>query len=779
MKKLLLVCLGLMIAAGAVFAVDYDKATVTDAVAAWESGQQLTDYQYQVLRDLRIYRENPGQIDYTGGPDAFGYTYKDSEEGDGPVYDWVDITATGTEIGQFLSDDDREGPLPIGFSFPFYGNTYTDFYVHSNGVVALVDLGGSASFTNQALPGFAGPVIAWCWDDFNINSGLYGAVYYETVTIGSQQALVMSYIDCAHYSSPSSGSMTGQLILFEDGTILTQYAEFVDPWPVDSQTIGIEDGGGVNYLQADYNTTPVDYPYAGLAIEFYPPAGGPDASLSGYVYDADTNDPIVDATVTLGGNSTMTDGSGFYEFPSLYSGMFAWTVGAPGYNGQSGDVDILPGANTVDFYLDPVNLDADVLVVDVDATLDSGPAINGILQGLGYTTLYTNDFFAYDWFNYDKVFLFTGIYPNDFDIATDSPEETLIIDFLNGGGKLYFEGGDNFGYTPPANLLPLLPLDGANDGSGDLVNVLGENDLAGLDMNYLGENSFIDELIPSAAGTQILVNPADNFGCGVVNNDVALFSFEVGMLEDNVDWTREDIIAVVMDYLCAAPPMYEVIVECTTPIIPMDGGYACFNVTVNNNTQMSHTALIWANVYCPGQCVAGPFGFYCMEFPPGTTYFDNVCVWVPAGAGAGDYQFNVMVGAIQQGYIAAMGSAMFTKEGMNTASVGAPDLVFRGFGVAGETAEAGLPTTYEMSNVYPNPFNPTANVNIALPETAELTVSVFNIMGQEVATLASGQFQAGTHNFVLDGSNLASGLYFVRATVPGQLNAMQKVTLMK
>ncbi|MCB2211082.1 carboxypeptidase regulatory-like domain-containing protein [bacterium] len=779
MKKLLLVCLSLMIAAGAVFAVDYDKEAVQIAKQTYFSGQELTADQYIMLREMKIIRPDGPSIDFVGGPDAFGYTYKDSEEADGPAYVWEDITGTGTEIGDLLGDDDVEGPLPIGFTFTYYGVDYTEFYVHSNGCVSLVDLGGTASWSNNSLPAFPGPVIAWCWDDFDINSGVDGDVFYETRMVDSQNALVMSYVDCAHYSGPASGLMSGQMILFEDGTIKLQYNYFDANWPVDVQSIGIEDGGGVNFLQADFYDVPANYPYDNLAIEFYPPAGGPDASLSGYVYDADTNDPIVGATVTLGGNSTMTDGSGFYEFLDLYSGMFSWSVSATGYTGQSGDVDILPGANAVDFYLAPVNLDADVLIVDVDETLDSGPAIDAVLQGLGYNTLYTNDFFAYDWMNYDKVFLFTGIYPNDFDIATDSPEETAIIDFINGGGKLYLEGGDNFGFTPPANLMALLPIASTNDGGGDLVNVMGENDLAGLDMNYLGENNWIDHIEPTADASRILYNPADDAGCGILNNDFALFSFELGMLEDNLDWTREDIVSLIMDYLCAAPPMYEVIVECTTPIIPMDGGYACFNITVNNNTQMSHSALIWANVYCPGDCVAGPFGFMCMEFPPGTTYFDNVCVWVPAGASAGDYQFNVMVGAIQQGYIAAMGSAMFTKEGQNIASVGTPDLVFRGFGVAGETAAAGLPTTYQMSNVYPNPFNPTANVNIALPETAELTVSVFNIMGQEVATLASGQFQAGTHNFVLDGSNLASGLYFVRATVPGQLNAMQKVTLMK
>lgn len=70
------------------------------------------------------------------------------------------------------------------------------------------------------------------------------------------------------------------------------------------------------------------------------------------------------------------------------------------------------------------------------------------------------------------------------------------------------------------------------------------------------------------------------------------------------------------------------------------------------------------------------------------------------------------------------------------------------------------PGAYRLSAAYPNPFNPTTAVSVALPAPGELTVAVFNTKGQQVATLASG-------------------LYFVHAKVPGKLNAMQKVMLVK
>jgi len=56
---------------------------------------------------------------------------------------------------------------------------------------------------------------------------------------------------------------------------------------------------------------------------------------------------------------------------------------------------------------------------------------------------------------------------------------------------------------------------------------------------------------------------------------------------------------------------------------------------------------------------------------------------------------------------------------------------------------------------------------------------VYNLMGQQVAMLANGRMNAGTHSFTFDASDLASGLYFVRATVPDRLDKVQKIMLVR
>ena len=90
-----------------------------------------------------------------------------------------------------------------------------------------------------------------------------------------------------------------------------------------------------------------------------------------------------------------------------------------------------------------------------------------------------------------------------------------------------------------------------------------------------------------------------------------------------------------------------------------------------------------------------------------------------------------------------------------------------------------LPSSYEFQSPYPNPFNPTSMLTIALPEAGNLKVQVFNMLGQQVATLADGQYNAGYQKLVLDGGSLASGTYLVRAEVPGKLDISRKVQLIK
>jgi flagellar hook assembly protein FlgD len=66
---------------------------------------------------------------------------------------------------------------------------------------------------------------------------------------------------------------------------------------------------------------------------------------------------------------------------------------------------------------------------------------------------------------------------------------------------------------------------------------------------------------------------------------------------------------------------------------------------------------------------------------------------------------------------------------------------------------------------YPNPFNPSTNIKFVMPQRDEVTLEVFNVLGQLVAREILGERQAGENTVAFDGSNLASGMYNYRLTV--------------
>ena len=100
-----------------------------------------------------------------------------------------------------------------------------------------------------------------------------------------------------------------------------------------------------------------------------------------------------------------------------------------------------------------------------------------------------------------------------------------------------------------------------------------------------------------------------------------------------------------------------------------------------------------------------------------------------------------------------------------------------------------VPQAYALGQNYPNPFNPSTRIGFSLPQAGTVTLSVFNLLGQQIATLVNGPMTAGIHETVWDGRDaagrvLASGVYFYRIEVKGldggaAYTAMRKMALLK
>ena len=94
-----------------------------------------------------------------------------------------------------------------------------------------------------------------------------------------------------------------------------------------------------------------------------------------------------------------------------------------------------------------------------------------------------------------------------------------------------------------------------------------------------------------------------------------------------------------------------------------------------------------------------------------------------------------------------------------------------------------MPERFGLETAYPNPFNPVAVVPFALPEAAQVRISVYDVRGRRVAVLASGVYAAGRHRVLFDGSGWSSGVYLVRSemvTNGGEVHQFtQLLTLVK
>ncbi len=255
--------------------------------------------------EFQSYEQSKGDLDQrtghellfnAGGPDAYGYFWVDSDQADGPAFDWIDISGIGTNIVDQLGDDTFTGPHQIGFSFPYYESVFDQCYIGSNGLISFSpdDLSTrfKTSIPNDSVPN---AMLAWLWDDLNPidDDNANAAVYFHT----DGERCIIQFVDYPEYMAAPGDVITAQVILHSNGTIKYQYLAIDSGFDTEHATIGIESPSGADGLEVAYLTP---YLKDSLAVTFINPLQWLTVSQNAGAIDPGLADTL-DVTITTQG----------------------------------------------------------------------------------------------------------------------------------------------------------------------------------------------------------------------------------------------------------------------------------------------------------------------------------------------------------------------------------------------------------------------------------------------------------------------------------------------
>ncbi|MEM9077708.1 MAG: choice-of-anchor D domain-containing protein [Bacteroidota bacterium] len=253
--------------------------------------ENFSRIQEKGFKDSRI----GAPIELSMGRDlGFGYTWIDSDEPGGPVNNFVDITAFGLDLTGFLIDGagfgDGTVSLALPFPFEFYGIQYEQLFVNANGLLSFQPP-TTPTFINGQIPVNDGSnnIIAPLWTDLEPQNG--GSVHI----LGFTDAVIIQWTNAPTFTTGAdTGTVTFQIILFDDGTIDVYYENVSSAIFLENATVGIENADGSDGAQVAFNTP---YLRDGLALRFI----APEIPLTPFISDISPLSGVVPA----GGETTL------------------------------------------------------------------------------------------------------------------------------------------------------------------------------------------------------------------------------------------------------------------------------------------------------------------------------------------------------------------------------------------------------------------------------------------------------------------------------------------
>ncbi len=714
----------------------------------------------------------------TGGPDPFGYCWIDSDELDGPVYDWIEISTSGRsaityEAPYFHGDDNMSPPIAIGFSFPFYGIDRTEMYIDTNGEILLADNLWFNHYPNVGwesdgnmfnyvypIPGYSQMpgLIAAYWDDLLVNEGV-GDVYYETFGDEPNRYCVIEWYNFRYcYGTVETETLTFEIILHESGEIVFQYLDTnigqtgsVCPHDDgrsstiaiqnDTATIGLcylrEIVEGMSYIGVE---PPGNILHDELAIRFYL---GEDEQPPVFVYEEMGNTfdttpeitvTIVDATGVASDLLHYNDGSGWetmahtsFEAPDIYhyvvpqlptgaelSYYFEATDGSAAAN--SGTWPVGAPGDVYSFRILPTNEVRTLLAYP------GGQDYNGIEFAEFEAGLDEADvvYDVYNWFEYESYRFphkYEAIFIYGNSSSGGSEHDTLSVALMD-----YLDSGTN---EEPRNLFF------ASDGFAYSQHG-GSNDdpmvkfyTAYIRGGYIPIGNPIE---PPFGGTDGIGGPdtwdySSGSIIGLSGSPIGQYGVELPVYSNTPDVLRNG----------DCPAWYWE--QVTNPEISSWAAFAFEDGPISGNAYArGNAAALWLNNYI--------YKSFFISFDLSQFTGSTVAKMLIADAVA---WFGVPTGVTDPG----------------------DDVVAAGVVL--------------MQN-RPNPFNPITSIAYSIPTEGHVTIEVFDVNGRKTTTLVDELKSSGAHQIVWDGTDdggnaVGSGVYFYRIDSGGSTSTKKMILL--
>ncbi len=755
------------------------------------------------------------------GPDAYGYfAYDNSDTAytNHPGFEYIDISdSLGTNLN--LNDPGiKTLPIPVysvahalPFPFRFYGQEYDTITICSNGWVAFGNQSWNDCFRNFSIPGILAPdaMIAAYWDDLDtFGNGLGVWAYADTTNHryivqwkarGATQQFLLDFevvlYDQAFYPTADHNGMA--IVQYDDVTMnLTQ--DYGEP---PGSTIGIQAPGatsGLEYVRGLTYAPGAAAVHDGRAILFTTTSVQLMGGVAGVVTDAATGSVLPDVTISLNDPQylTQTNDQGRFHLDSVLVSRYVFKAHLARYNDFSvPDLEVWQDSTVI---INPALLHPELaLSVDTIAvTLPANPpqtsfavsnAGNGPLDCiLSVEMADTTSHNLWD----SLLSVPAG------DVAQDAQIlgcEYFFGDWWLSGGFGPHGGNNLYRFGANGELIESLPQPGnSEDGWFDLATdgdyLYGSDSAAIVGVDTTGN---VQRVIPSPLNpaTAIAYDPErDHFWIAAYFTDIYEIN-RAGQIVHQLDNQTAPLMVTGLAWYGSDPQGFRLYV------FSADGNGPEARLTrMNPITGVRETVADVPGLPAEhaGGCAIthawnGATVFAAIMQNNASDYFrvyllDSEIAWISVSPQAfsvpGGEQRLVSVNFDTEGLVPAAYHARLkvSNSVLDTVAIIPVTLVIEG--TPAKDAPPEVPTEFALYQNYPNPFNPTTEISFDLPISATVELSVYNTLGQRVATLLEEPRSAGRHQVTWDATRSASGVYLYQIKA-GHFIATRKMILLR